>query len=283
MPTLIQISDTHLSPVQGFFYENFRRVTDAINDEQPDVVVASGDLSVNGPSADDDLAFARWAHDRIEAPVHFLPGNHDIGEEPGEDKVTKKISEKRLKRFHHHFGPCRFEIELGDWKLVGLNSQILNTGFQEEHDQWGWLEGALEHDGPIGVFQHKPLFAIAPDEPPRPRLTIAPAVQDRLLQLYLDAGVRFIGSGHIHLHRHKTFHGIDHIWCPSTAFHPSRLPEQFDGSLGYMKYTFEGDRFTAELVKPEGLLHRSLTDVRENGRYKYLKDVPPEPVNEDWR
>ena len=108
-------------------------------------------------------------------------------------------------------------------------------------------------------------------------------MQDRLLDMYKEAGVRFIGSGHIHLHRQKTFSDIEHIWCPSTAFHPSNLPEQFDGSLGYLEYTFEGDNFTAELVTPPGLKHQSLVEIKQNGRYKYLKDVPVEPVSVNWR
>ncbi|MDA0339580.1 MAG: metallophosphoesterase [Proteobacteria bacterium] len=283
MPKLIQISDTHLSPVQGFFYENFRVVTDAINAAKPDAVVTSGDLSINGPKNEDDLAFARWCHDQIEAPVYFLPGNHDIGEEPGSAKVTKKISEVRLERYYKHFDSCRFSLTLGDWKLIGLNSQLFNTGFSHEEDQWGWLETALQHDGPVGVFQHKPMFAMAPDEPPRPRLTVSPAILDKLHDIYKAANVRFIGSGHIHLHRHKVFEGIAHVWCPSTAFHPSNLPPQFDGSLGYMEYVFDAHDFTATLVSPDGMNTRSLADVKENGRYEFLKDVPVEPVEVAWR
>ena len=282
MPKLIQISDTHLSPVQGFFYENFRVATAAINAAQPDAVVNTGDMSINGPKNEDDLAFARWCHDWIEAPLYTLPGNHDVGEEPGGESLKQMVNEERLERFYRYFTACRFHFDLGNWRLVGLNSQIFNTGLPHEEEQWAWLDGALDHDGPIGIFQHKPMFARTPDEEPLPRISVSPAVHDRLEGFYREAGVRFIGSGHIHLHRKVEYDDVAHIWCPSTAFHPSNLPEQFDGSLGYVEYNFDGDDFTAELVTPEGLHHRSLADVKENGRYKYLKDVPTTSVEVDW-
>lgn len=283
MPKLIQISDTHLSPVQGFFYENFRRVADAINAAQPDAVVSSGDLSINGPEEEDDLAFAKWCHDLIDAPVYALPGNHDVGEEPGGEHLNQPLTDERLAVYHALFGPCRWVTDLGTWRLVGLNSQVFNTGTGHEDEQWAWLEKALEHDGPIGVFQHKPLYIEKPGEYPLPKLTVSPAVHDRLHGTYQQAGVRFIGSGHIHMHRHIQVDGIDHFWCPSTAFRPFNAQTDLDTSLGYLEYDFDGDEVTMRFVIPDGLDQVTLADIKENGKYKFLKDVPPQPVPVDWR
>jgi len=283
MPKLIQISDTHLSPHQGFFYDNFVAVADAINAAAPDLVVSSGDLSVNGPEHEDDIAFARWCHERIEAPLYCLPGNHDVGEEPGGEHLYQMLDDRLLARYRRHFGLDWWHTELDDWRLIGLNSQLFNTGLPQEAEQWDWLEQALDFDGPIGVFQHKPLYIFGPGEDPQPKNAISPKAQDRLNGLYRNAGVRFIGSGHIHLHRMTEITDIAHIWCPSTAFQPSPPPPNFDPSLGYLEYTFEGTDFLVDFIKPEGLVQSSLKRLKENGRYQFLKDVPAQPVEVDWR
>lgn len=57
--TVIQISDPHLSETHGFFNANWRVLTAYLELESPDLVVASGDLTVNGADSPDDLAWAK--------------------------------------------------------------------------------------------------------------------------------------------------------------------------------------------------------------------------------
>jgi 3',5'-cyclic AMP phosphodiesterase CpdA len=284
MKTLIQISDPHLSPVHGFFHANFMAVVEAINRRRPDLVVSSGDLAVNGPEAVDDLAFARWCHDHIEPPVLYLPGNHDVGEEPGGEHLHQPLDAGTLSAWQDCFGDDRWRTDLEGWRLLGLNSQLFNTGTAREEEQWDWLTEALEeHDGPCGLFLHKPIFDTDPDAQQDPKNTVAPSARRRLLVLLDAYPVRFVASGHRHQHRILERRGVHHVWCPSTAFMPTEPAAGCDPALGFLEFTFEGEGFTVGAYTPGDLTPHVLGPLKENGRYAFLKDVPPRPVDVVWR
>ncbi|MBI1181617.1 MAG: metallophosphoesterase [Alphaproteobacteria bacterium] len=284
MKTLIQISDPHLSPRHGFFHANFMRVADAINAMTPHLVVSSGDLSVNGPEAVDDLAFARWCHGHVAAPVLFLPGNHDVGEEPGGEHLHQPLTDARMAAWREHFGADRWVADLESWRLVGLNSQLFNTGMAAEATQWEWLTETLDaHDGPFGLFLHKPVFDHDPDAEQDPRNTVAPEARERLLVLLDAYPVRFVASGHRHQRRILERRGVRHIWCPSTAFMPTEPAPGCDPALGLLEFRFERDDVGVTFHAPDGLEPHILGPLKENGRHEFLKDVPPRPVDVAWR
>jgi 3',5'-cyclic AMP phosphodiesterase CpdA len=79
---LTQISDTHLSRRYPKLTDNFHRVSEHIAATRPDLVVNSGDLAFDGPTHRDDLEFAKSLHAALAAPCRYLPGNHDIGDNP---------------------------------------------------------------------------------------------------------------------------------------------------------------------------------------------------------
>ena len=49
------LSDLHLSPTHGFFWENWRIARDATNEAAPDLVIVNGDLCINGPDSDEEI------------------------------------------------------------------------------------------------------------------------------------------------------------------------------------------------------------------------------------
>ena len=57
---IAQISDTHLSRGRPFFIGNFERIADDLRLRKPDIVINSGDLSLDGADVEDDLAFYEW-------------------------------------------------------------------------------------------------------------------------------------------------------------------------------------------------------------------------------
>src|SRR3982074_466315 len=81
---LIQISDTHLARRLPTLTQNFHRVSEYIDARRPDLVVNSGDLAFDGPTNRDDLEFARELHAALPVACRYLPGNHDIGDNPTE-------------------------------------------------------------------------------------------------------------------------------------------------------------------------------------------------------
>ena len=81
---LTQISDTHLSRADHFarLTDNFHRVSEHIDATRPDLVVNTGDISLDGPTSRSDLEFAKELHDALPVACRYLPGNHDVGDNP---------------------------------------------------------------------------------------------------------------------------------------------------------------------------------------------------------
>lgn len=79
---LTQISDTHLGQRFPGLIANFHRVCEHIDADRPDLVVNTGDVSFDGPTSRDDVVFAKGLHDALPVTCRYLPGNHDIGDNP---------------------------------------------------------------------------------------------------------------------------------------------------------------------------------------------------------
>src|SRR5205809_5760 len=79
---LTQISDTHLARRHQKLTDNFHRLSEHIDATRPDLVINSGDLAFDAPTSGDDLEFAKKLHDGLPVTCRYLPGNHDIGDNP---------------------------------------------------------------------------------------------------------------------------------------------------------------------------------------------------------
>jgi 3',5'-cyclic AMP phosphodiesterase CpdA len=162
---IVQISDTHLSHLGGPTNDNLGRLVPFVNDElRPDLVVHSGDVLIADPDSAADRATARELLSRISAPLRIVPGNHDIGEPGDEPWGGLGATSARVAAFTGAFGPDHWVSELGDYAVIGLNSEVLSTGLPEEQAQWDWLETVPEQVGgrPVLVFSHKPFWPPAP-------------------------------------------------------------------------------------------------------------------------
>ena len=144
---ILQISDLHLSREYPLFLHNWQVVSGMIRDLAPDLVVVSGDLSLAEPDRNDDLVFAGEQLMALGVPFLALPGNHDIGEGGptyiGKFGEQKNVTSDRLAHFRQTIGPDFWQHNLGDWRLVGMNSQLFGTGLPEERQQREFLLRAL--------------------------------------------------------------------------------------------------------------------------------------------
>src|SRR5262249_38138279 len=167
-PTVIvQLSDIHISGRHGYFYENWRRVLKEVDAIEPDAVVVSGDLTINGVEDEADLVFARRELDRLPEPWWALPGNHDVGEEPDALHVGQPVDVEGWRGDVSPCGPEWWEADVAGWRLIGLDSQILGSGLVAGAEQLDGLAGVLGRDGrPVGVFPHKPLYVEDPAAEP---------------------------------------------------------------------------------------------------------------------
>src|SRR5262245_45508369 len=144
---LTQISDTHLSRATRFasLTDNFHHVSAHIDATRPDLVINSGDVSWDGPSSRSDMEFAEELHAALPVDCRYLPGNHDIGDNPTAvgTPPTQPADEEHCDAFRAIVGEDRWSFEAAGWRFIGLNSLIMNTGLDSEAEQFDWLASQL--------------------------------------------------------------------------------------------------------------------------------------------
>jgi 3',5'-cyclic AMP phosphodiesterase CpdA len=269
---LTQISDTHLSRSARFarLTENFHRVSEHINAARPDLVINSGDVSWDGPTSRDDLDYAKGLHAALPVNCRYLPGNHDIGDNPTAvgEPPSHRANEKDRAAFVGAFGADRFQFEAAGWYFVGLNSLIMNTAIPSEAEQMDWFAGRLSdaNGKPIALFLHKPLFLQAPEDPETPATAIRFVPQPVRAQLVkmIDAhDVRLVASGHVHQRRDFTYGHTRHVWAPSTGFvMPDRIQEVIGKKeTGLVEYRFRPDGFEVRYVRAPGQVDIGLDEL----------------------
>src|SRR6201995_3633184 len=138
---LTQISDTHLARRFSKLSANFDHLSDYIDTTRPDLVINTGDMAFDAPTSPDDLEFARSLHDALPVPCRYLPGNHDIGDNPTQTTPLppKPVNEKDRKAYIATFGDDRWRFEAAGWCFIGLNSLLMNSGLVAEGEQFEWL------------------------------------------------------------------------------------------------------------------------------------------------
>jgi 3',5'-cyclic AMP phosphodiesterase CpdA len=262
---LVQVSDTHLTHRGGTTSRNFDALVSFINEQlRPDVVVSTGDLNLLSPDSADDRATARLLHDRIEAPLLVIPGNHDVGEPGASPWAGLGVTSARVAAFRAGFGIDHWTRVVDGWALIGLNSELLSSGLPEEDDQWAWLAGVPETvgDRPAIVFTHKPLWSpVAVDG--GFTLHVPPADRDRLLALLAGIDLKAAASGHLHRYQYVHRAGIAVVSAPSTAF-LAHAPEL--GGLeqvGLVEYRCEEGRVTPRFLTLPDIDERLSADVEE--------------------
>jgi len=258
---LTQISDPHLARRQPKLIDNFHRVSEYIDAKRPDLVVNSGDLAFDGPAQRDDLEFAKTLHDALPVACRYLPGNHDIGDNPTEvgPVPSQPVTEQSLQAFHSIFGEDRWHFDAAGWCFIGLNSLVMNTGLASEAEQFDWLASQLSgaNEKPVALFLHKPLFLNSADDPELAATSIRyvpmPA-RSRLVEMLRFVDLRLVASGHVHQRRDFTFGHVRHIWAPSAGFIISDAKQEVIGikEVGLVEYRFQPDGFEVRHIRAPG-------------------------------
>ena len=267
---LIQISDTHLARRLPTLTENFHRVSEYIDARRPDLVVNSGDLAFDGPTSRDDLEFARELHAALPVACRYLPGNHDIGDNPTElgPAPPQPATEQERQNFLSIFGEDRWRFDAAGWRFIGLNSLVMNTSLASEAAQYDWLASQLSSaDGkPVALFLHKPLYLSSPEDPELAASAIRyipmPA-RSRLVEMLRAADLRLVASGHVHQRRDFTYRHIRHVWAPSAGFIISDAKQEVIGTkeVGLVEYRFQPDSFEVRHVRAPGQIDVDLDSL----------------------
>jgi 3',5'-cyclic AMP phosphodiesterase CpdA len=223
---LTQISDTHLARRLTKLTDNFHRVAAHIDATRPDLVINSGDLAFSAPTSPDDLVFAKSLHDALPVACRYLPGNHDVGDNPTlvGPVPAHPASEHYLQSYRAIIGEDRWRFDEAGWCFIGLNSLIMNTGLASEAEQFDWLASELSRTNgkPVALFLHKPLYLDAPDDPELEASAIRYVPQParrRLIEMFGAVDLRLIASGHVHQRRDFTYGRVRQVWAPSAVHH----------------------------------------------------------------
>lgn len=258
-------TDTHIIDKYSILNSNIEKVIKFIDGGNFDFAFHLGDVVADALTQPEQLRFAAESHAPLKTPLRYVPGNHDIGDNPIEGHPGERLLDlDRLAQFRELFGPDRWSWEGEGWQIVGLNSQLFGSVAEEE--QFAWLEEVLESgSGPLGLALHKPLVRYEDTVGPLVRYVPEPA-RDHLLGLCAKRDLKFVASGHVHQRRQFTLDGVEHVWIPSTAF---CMPEAMQASVGEkvvavtaLDLASDGTfRFTAQAI--EGLVRHNLLDHPE--------------------
>jgi 3',5'-cyclic AMP phosphodiesterase CpdA len=267
---LTQISDTHLARRLSSLTGNFHRLSEYIDTRRPDLVVNSGDLAFDAPTSPDDLEFARTLHAALPVPCRYLPGNHDIGDNPTAlgPVPPQPATEQGRQAFIAAFGEDRWCFEAAGWSFIGLNSLVMNTGLLSEAEQFDWLAAQLATTGgkPVALFLHKPLFLFEPGDPELAASAIRyvpmPA-RSRLVEMLGSVDLRLVASGHVHQRRDFTHSRVRHVWAPSAGFVISDQRQEVIGikEVGLVEYRFRPDSFEVRYVRAPGQIDVDLDSL----------------------
>jgi 3',5'-cyclic AMP phosphodiesterase CpdA len=263
MIRVVQISDTHLSPGKQHFGSNWPPVANWIASVAPDLVIHTGDVTVDAADQEEDARFAAGLLRALPAPVLSVPGNHDVGDA---GNPVQPVNEQRLARWRRHFGDDRWTRDVAGWRLVGLNAMLFGSGEREEAQQLNWLDRVLGEAGDrkLAWFLHRPLFLFSPDEPDTGYWSVKPALRAELLARVRKHRVALVASGHLHRWHDEVRDGTRFVWAPSSGFlvGPSQAPPMpGSATLGAIVYGFDGADMSLAFASIDGLRDHWIDDV----------------------
>ena len=273
---ILLITDSHLANGALDFVANWHAAASYAKRSAIDLTIHLGDISLDAINTWPQLHEARVLVDAWPTPMRLIPGNHDIGDNPGTRDAPEHewLSEASRARYLALFGEDRWAIDAEGWRLIAFDAQLLGSGMPEEAEQWDWLASEFKNAAgkPIVVLLHKPLFENPATDSDHHMRYVPHAARDRLLVLIARADVRLVLCGHAHQYLDRTIDGVRHVWLPSSAFiipdpHQTRFGEKIVG-VGVLELGRDGEgyRFGLDVVVAEGLVAHDITQSRRTMR-----------------
>jgi 3',5'-cyclic AMP phosphodiesterase CpdA len=266
---VVQISDTHLSPVRAYAVPNVRAVLTWLAADPPGLVVHTGDVTADDPDDSGEADFARRMLTADGLPLVVLPGNHDVGGFSGD-----RFSPARLARHQARWGEDAWVVELGSWRLVGADVYRLT-----EPDHLEWLRAALSTDRPVALFLHQPICLSDPEQADAGDWSVPFPHRRGLLDAMAGCPVRMVASGHLHRYRAGALpDGTPTVWAPAASFTGTIRDDGSTYVVGAVEHLLATDgTATHRLVQPPGVEPLHLPDLVPKGS-EGLRDAPPLPL-----
>ncbi|MGX5819840.1 metallophosphoesterase [Chitinophaga lutea] len=193
--TFVQLTDPQIgfNTAPGKDSLLYLQAVAAVNQLRPDFVVITGDF-IHHTGDSSELAAFRGitALIRRDIPVYFLPGNHDVTNNPAPEDVA---------RYKTQYGYDRFQFVHKRTRFVGINTSLIKAGPAAlEAEQSTWMKKALsrpERYTRTIVFGHYPFFLNDPGEA-ETAYNLPPALRRQYLAVFKERGVGIIFAGHYH-------------------------------------------------------------------------------------
>lgn len=230
--TFAVVADTHMNqeedyssspyPANALANARTRRVVAELNQANPEFVVHLGDIVNPVPELPTYEAAAnhfKTLVNDLEAPLHLVAGNHDVGDKPVSWMPAGTVDAHGLALFQEHFGDHFYATDQNDLHLIVINAQLINSGLPEEEEQRAWLENDLAENANkrTMLFIHYPPYVSNRaengsydniDEPGR----------TWLCDLIEKHGPEAIFCGHVHNFWYDRIGQTEMYILPSTAF-----------------------------------------------------------------
>ena len=209
-PLLVQLSDLHIGANEDGFdpLPHLEAVIEAVRalPNRPHAVLVSGDLTDDGAEA--GYRVARELLERLEAPLHVLPGNHD-------DRGRLRAA----------FGlpgvgdePVRYSADVGELRLVVFDSNVPGQDpGRYDAEQLLWLDAELgaEPERPTLLALHHPPLATGIQE--WDEINLEPGQRPLLADVVArHSQLRAIVGGHLHRIAASSLAGVPVLAVPST-------------------------------------------------------------------
>lgn len=253
-----------------------RHIIRQINQLTPDFVIHLGDLVHPIPALpafEPAMQTAYEMYQQLDADLHVLPGNHDVGDKPNAWTPAPAVSEESCAIFERLWEPTWSSFDHEGCHFVLINAPILNSDLPREAAQRAWLEADLAANQKAGrrvfLFLHYPLYLADPAEPPHYD-NIAQPAREWLLDLLSAYQVEAVFAGHVHNFFYNRYGETDLYALPAAAFIRPGFSELFgiEPAAEYGRNDPHKLGFTLVTIEPDGY---RIQPIRTNG----ATDGPP--------
>ncbi len=253
--TFVLVADTHIG-TKGYeaqYCHNWR-VEEAfrqINALSPAFVANLGDIITTFPNGEefaDQCQYAGELLKQCQAPLHLVPGNHDIGNQPSlrvwDEKWAKRankpvesmyFSDQYRAIYRQHFGEDYYRLDQDGCVFLVMDNAFCNSGGELERTQMQWLASELAKAQAAKlriVLFHNPLFWRRPDEPgPNNYESVMEPARSQLLDLFATYRVDAVYTGHTHFGFANSYRNLWLRTINSTTFNRNfpTVAEQLPG------------------------------------------------------
>lgn len=216
--------DTGTYPSNALMVGRNEFVVDVCNRIDASVVIHLGDIVHPLPAEEAHetvVELAAGIYRQLRHPIHFVPGNHDIGDKPNAFVAVPPVADEYYDTFERTWGKPFHSFELDRLHFVIVDTPVLNSGLEREQRQRAWLEAdlaaAAEGGARIFLFTHYPPFLREPGETEHYDNIGEPA-RSWLLDLVERYRVEAVFSGHVHNFAFNHYRGTEFYVLPSTGF-----------------------------------------------------------------